>query len=343
MLRLLFLKLIRVITVLVGATLITFLLMHAIPGNPWSNYSPEQRALHNLTLGDASLPGELARRFGLNLPLWRQFTRYLIGDFDQEGGWFCGAICGNLGPSIAQRGRTVTQVLFDPPEGKTSWESRFGYSIRLILLASGLAVGLGLPLGLLMATARRSGWRRAISVGLAALISIPNFVLGLLTIVILAVWLKLTNVLPNWNNPAEWLVPALVLAVMPLASIARITHASLMNTLGEDYVRTARAKGLREIRVNLVHVLRNALVPIITFLGPTLLEMGVGSFIVENLYAFPGFGREYWMSVLQLDYPMILALTLLYALGMALVNLAIELLGDLVDPRLRSLKQAGTL
>ncbi len=341
MARLLLRKILRVITVLIGVVLITFLLMHAIPGNPWSNYSTNQRAMMNLGLGDPALPNELARRFGLDQPLWRQFTRYLIGDFDEEGSFFCGAVCGNLGPSIAQRGRTVTQVLFDPPEGKTFWESRFGYSMRLILLAAGFAVGLGMPLGLLMATARQSVWRRAISVDLAAMISIPNFVLGLLAIIVLASWLGITKVLPNWNNPAEWVVPGLVLATMPMASIARITHAGLMNTLSEDYVRTARAKGLGEMRVNLVHILRNALVPIITFLGPTLLEMATASFIVENLYAFPGFGREYWYSVLQLDYPMILALTLLYAVGMGLVNLLVEVLGDIVDPRLRSLKQAG--
>ena len=126
------------------------------------------------------------------------------------------------------------------------------------------------------------------------MISIPNFVLGLLAIIVLASWLKIMNVLPDWNYPSNWIIPAIVLAVMPMASIARVTRASLMNILNEDYVRTARAKGLTQTRVMLVHVMRNALVPIITFLGPTLMEMFTGLFIVENLFSFPGFGREYW-------------------------------------------------
>ena len=310
MIHFLLLKFVRVTTVLVGATLIMFLLMHAIPGNPWSNYSSSPRMMLGLNI-DKPVQRELDRRFGLNLPLWRQFTRYIIGDFDQDGSFFCGILCGNLGPSIQQRGRSVQDILFGPPEGKTFWESRFGYSIRLVLLGSLIAVGLGIPLGIRSAIKPNSASSRAISVGLAALISIPNFVLGLLAIIVLASWLKIMNVLPDWNYPSHWIIPAIVLAVMPMASIARVTRASLINILNEDYIRTARGKGLPETRVVLVHMLRNAFVPIITFLGPTLMEMFAGLLIVENLYAFPGFGREYWIAVLALDYPMIMGLTLI--------------------------------
>ena len=93
----------------------------------------------------------------MDLPLWRQFTRYIIGDFDKDGSFFCGAVCGNLGPSIQQRGRSVQDILFEPPEGKTFWESRFGYSIRLVLFGSLIAVGLGVPLGILSATEAKIG------------------------------------------------------------------------------------------------------------------------------------------------------------------------------------------
>ena len=340
MLRFLLRKFLRVITVLVGVTLITFLLMHAIPGNPWSNYSSSPRMMLGLSI-DKPVQRELYRRFGLNLPLWRQFTRYIIGDFDQDGSFFCGVVCGNLGPSIQQRGRSVQDVLFGPPEGMTLWESRFGYSIRLVLLGSLIAVGLGIPLGIWSATKPKSASSRTISVGLAALISIPNFVLGLLAIIVLASWLKIMNVLPDWDYPSHWIVPAVVLAVMPMASIARVTRASLMNILSEDYIRTARGKGLTETRVMLVHMLRNALVPILTFLGPTCMEMFAGLLIVENLYAFPGFGREYWEAILELDYPMIMGLTLVYATGMVLVNVLIEVLCEILDPRIRSIKQRG--
>lgn len=340
MIQFLLKKLLRVLTVLFGVMLITFLLMHAIPGNPWSNYSSSPRMMLNLGM-DEHLQRELYRRFGLDLPLWRQFTRYIIGDFEADGRFFCGAVCGNLGPSIQQRGRSVRDVLFAPPERMTFWESRFGYSIRLVLFASLIAVGLGVPLGTLSAAKPTSALSYAISTGLAALISIPNFVLGLLAIIVLASGLKIIRVLPDWDYPSHWIIPAVVLAIIPLASIARVTHASLVNILNEDYIRTARAKGLTLTRVMLVHVMRNALVPILTFLGPALLEMFTGLLIVENLYGFPGLGREYWGAVLELDYPMILGLTLIYATGIVLVTVSIEVLCEALDPRLRANKLQG--
>lgn len=333
-------KLFRMTAILTGTTLVMFLLMHAIPGNPWSNYSDAPRLALGITM-DKALERELNRRFGLDLPLWRQYVRYVIGDFDEKGKFFCGAVCGNLGPSIARHGRSVASVLFNPPTGQTFWESQFGYSIRLVLLGSLIAVGLGVPLGILSAMKPRSLTSRAISVGLAGLIAIPNFVLGLLGIIVLATWLRIMKVLPDWDYPVYWIVAASVLAVMPMASIARVTRASLANTMGENYVRTARAKGLTQRRVMLVHVLRNAAVPIITFLGPTLMEMFTGLFIVESLYSFPGFGRQYWDSVLQLDYPVILGLTLIYAAGIMFVNLFIEVLSEFLDPRIRSARYQG--
>lgn len=333
-------KFLRAVTILAGAALITFLLMHAIPGNPWSNYSSTPRMMLGMDV-DKFLQRELNRHFGLDLPLWRQFTRYIIGDINQDGSFFCGAICGNLGPSILQRGRSVQNIIFAPPEGKTFWESRFGYSIRLVLFASLIAVGIGIPLGIWSATKPGSALSRVISVGLAALISIPNFVLGLLAIIVMASWLKIIKVLPDWNIPSNWIIPAVVLAAMPMANIARVTRASLINILNEDYIRTARGKGLTETRVMMIHMMRNAFAPIITFLGQTFMEMFTGLLIVENLYAFPGFGRGYWEAVLQLDYPMIMGLTLIYATGILLVNILIEFLCEILDPRIRSVKQIG--
>lgn len=327
-------KALRGLAILGSVTLVTFLLVHAIPGSPWNNQLNLAQAAPGAGL-DAAAQRELNRRFGLDLPLWRQFTRYLIGDVEPQGGFFCGAICGNLGPSLRQRGRSVLAILFEPPEGQGGWESRFGYSLRLVLLGSVLTVGLGLPLGVLGAVRASSALGRALSAGLAALVSVPNFVLGLLVIMVFASWLKLINVLPDWDDARQWLIPALVLAVMPLASLARVTRAAVLNILNEDYVRTARAKGLTRARVLWVHVLRNALVPILAFLGPALIEMFTGLLVVENLFAFPGFGREYWRAVLALDYPLILGVTLLYASGIVLVTTMLEAAGELLDPRLR--------
>ncbi len=340
MLRFLLTKSLRVIAILVGVTLITFLLMHAVPGSPWSNYTSSQRMLQNLGTDD-SVVRAMNRHFGLDLPLWRQYTRYLIGDVEDDGTIFCGVICGNLGPSIQQRGRSVQDILFGAPEGKTFWKSRFGYSIRLVLLGSVIAAGMGILLGIWSARRPNAASSRALSVGLAALVSIPNFVLGLLAIIVLASWLKLINVLPDWDIPSHWIVPALVLAVLPMASIARVTRTSLINVMGADYIRTARAKGLTENRVMAVHVMRNALVPIITFVGPTLMEMFAGLLIVESLYAFPGIGRSFWQAVMELDYPMIMGLTLVYATGIVLVNMVTEIICQILDPRMRSINQGG--
>jgi oligopeptide transport system permease protein len=335
MLRFLLNKLLWVLMVLFSVALLTFLLMHAIPGNPWSNFLFSPR-MGVSTPVDGSVQRELNRHFGLDLPLWRQFTRYIIGDIEEDGSFVCGVVCGNLGPSTRQRGRSVQEVLFSPPEGGTFWESRFGYSVRLVLLASLLVVGVGVPLGILSAARPKSALGRLISVGLAILISIPNFVFGLLAIIVLASWLKWIKVLPDWDTPRDWIVPAMVLAAMPMANLARVTRTSLTNTMHEEYVRTARAKGLTQTRTMLVHVMRNALIPIVTFMGPTLIELFAGAFIVESLFSFPGFGREYWTSILALDYSMVMGLTLIYATGIVLVNLIIEILYEFMDPRVKS-------
>ena len=333
-------KILRLVVVLLGTVLMIFFLMHAVPGNPWDNYSSSPRLMYGLEY-NIPLRRELDRRFGLNLPLWRQLTRYVIGDFNADGTFYCGVVCGNLGPSIRRAGRPVQEVLFAPPKGGTVWESQFGYSVRLVLLGALIVVGLGVPLGVLSAVTPKSALSRAISVGLAGLIAIPNFILGLLAILVLASALKIISVIPNWDHPSNWIVPAFVLAVMPMANIARVTRSSFLNVLGEDYIRTARAKGLTQSRVIWVHVMRNAQVPIITYLGPTLIEMFVGLLIVENLFSFPGFGSEFWKSVLELDYPMIMGMTLVYATGIVLVNILVEILNEYLDPRMRSSKTPG--
>ena len=332
-------KLLRVLVMLLGVILVMFLLIHAIPGNPLSNYSNAQRGLQTYSMDHDTLR-VINQRFGLDLPLWRQFTRYLVGDtYGENGSFVCGVICGNLGPSISQRGRPVEDILFKPPPGMSFWLSQFGYSIRLVLLGSLIAVGLGVPLGILGAKKHATASGRVMDVILAALVSIPNFVLGLLAMLILASWLHLINVLPDWDDFGQWIVPGFILSLMPMANIARVLQVAIVNIQNEDYVRTARAKGLVERRVTIDHILRNAYAPFITYLGPTLVELFAGLFIVESLYSFPGFGRQYWMAVLKLDYPLILGLTLLYAAGIALVNVIVEISSEIIDPRLLVVKE----
>jgi len=336
MVQSIFKTILRGIAIVLGATICIFLLMHAIPGNPWMNHSVERRLAlgPNLYLDQATMDN-LNRHFGLDLPLWRQLGRYLVGDYyGENGGFVCGAICGNLGPSITQRGRSVQDVLFAAPEGQSRWNSRFGYSIRLVFWSALLAIGLGIPLGITSGTTRNKFLSRSISVVLAAVISIPNFILGLLAILILASWLKILKVIPDWSNPVDWIVPALVLALMPLAGIARATRTFVKDIATAEHIRTAHAKGLTPARILRDHLLRNALVPLITYLGPIIMELLTGLFIIEALYSFPGIGREYWIAVLKLDYSMILGLTMIYATGMVTLNILNTILCGLLDPRL---------
>jgi len=321
--------------VLFGVALTAFLLMHAIPGSPW-NRPVGERALKNIYL-DENIRKALDKRFGLDLPIWRQFSGYIAGDFDSDGRFVCGVICGNFGPSYRQRGRTVQDVLFSPPENGTWMESRFVYSIRLSALALMTVAVAGVLGGIQAALRSNSVLDRAISFTATIGMSIPNFVLGLVLLILFASGLGLINIRANWDEARSWIVPVIVLAVAPMGLLARLTRTSILEVLHEDYVRTAHSKGLARRTVTNVHVLRNALVPLVAYLGPLFLELVAGSFVIEAMFAFPGMGREYWEAVLHLDYSMIMAITLLNGVFLVLMNLGIDILYVFVDPRIRSI------
>lgn len=323
-------RLLWMIPVLFIISLVTFLLMHAAPGGPWDR-DPTRRQL------DATTQAKLNEEFGLDKPMWRQFMAYTIGDFDGEDGAFvCGAVCGNLGPSYRQRGRTVQEILFSAPEGEPFWESRFGYSIVLGLFALFLAVIIGIPAGV-MAALRQNTWVDYTSAFIANFgVSVPNFVIGIYLVIIFAVTLHWVDVAPrSWSGPRAWLIPALVLGFGTMAFTARLTRASMVDVMRQDYVRTARAKGLREQTVVRRHMLKNALIPVVTVLGPALAGLITGSFIIETMFAFPGIGREYVQAIGNRDYSMILGTTLLYGVLIALANLSVDIIYSILDPRIR--------
>lgn len=323
-------RLLWMIPVLFTISLVTFLLMHAAPGGPWDR-DPTRRQL------DATTQAKLNEEFGLDKPMWRQFVAYTIGDFDgEEGNFVCGAICGNLGPSYRQRGRTVQEILFSAPEGKPFWASRFGYSIALGLFALFLAVIIGIPAGV-MAALRQNTWVDYTSALIANFgVSVPNFVIGIYLVIVFAVTLHWVDVAPrSWSDPRTWLIPALVLGFGTMAFTARLTRASMVDVMRQDYVRTARAKGLREQTVVRRHMLKNALIPVVTVLGPALAGLITGSFIIETMFAFPGVGREYVQAIGNRDYSMILGTTLLYGVLIALANLSVDLIYSVLDPRIR--------
>jgi oligopeptide transport system permease protein len=323
-------RLFWLIPVLFTVSLVTFVIMRSAPGGPWDT-SEERRQV------DAATAKSLSAYYGLDKPMWRQFYAYVIGDTNsQTREWVCGMICGNLGPSYRQRGRTVQDILFAAPEGKTFWQSRFGYSLRLGFAALSFAVIIGIPIGILAALKQNTIWDYTALFVATSGISVPSFVLAIFLIIIFGSWLHWIDILvDDWSLPKYWIMPGLVLGFGTMAYTARLTRSAMLEVLRQDYVRTARAKGLAERVVVLRHMLKNALIPVITILGPALAGLVTGSFIIETMFSFPGMGRAYVQAIGQRDYSMIMGTTVIYALLVAVANLSVDLVYVMIDPRIR--------
>ncbi len=324
------------IPVFLTILLVVFLLMHTIPGSPWDGEGGK-RALSNIAM-DQTTQQALNQRYGLNDPLWKQFRGYVIGRTDEKGEFICGLICGNMAPSYRQRGRTIQDILFSVPEGRSFFESRFGNSMRLGLSAFLFAAGLGIPLGISSALRQGSWLDYTIRTFATLAISLPNFVTGLLLIILLGTGLHLIVISPtSWHtfDPRVWALPIFVLGISILAAFIRLTRASLLDVIRRDYVRTARAKGAQEKRIIYLHMLKNAMIPLITFSGPALMELFTGTFVIEIMFGFPGMGREYIEAVAGKDYSMILGVTVVYTFLITSINLLVDLLYGYLDPRIR--------
>ncbi len=321
-------RLLWMVPTLFFVALITFTLMHAAPGGPWDRDLDARQV-------DKRTQELLSKRFGLDKPLF----------FNTQGGnpldsqffsYIFGAIRGDLGPSYRQRGLDVQDILFKPAEGKPFWESKFGYSLRLGLLAVVMAALLGIPLGILAAL-NRNTIIDYFSLLISTLgVSVPNFVLAIFFIIIFASKLKLVKIVQqSWGSPGAWLIPGAILGFGTFALITRLMRSTLLEVMQQDYIRTARAKGLRERVVVLRHMLRNALIPVVTILGPALATLVVGSFIIETMFGFPGSGRAFVLSIQQRDYSMIMGTTLIYAVLIAFANLSVDLVYGFLDPRIK--------
>lgn len=317
------------IPVLFTVALITFVLMHSAPGGPWDRDLSARQV-------DAATQKVLNAHYGLDKPLWRQFVAYVAGDFDEAGEFQCGLICGNLGPSYRVRGRTVQGILFDPPTDKSVLSSRFGYSLRLGFFALSIAALIGVPVGV-FAALKQNSWVDYISLFVATVgISLPSFVMAIFLIIIFASTLHWVSVIPrSWDNIQAWILPAAVLGFGTMAYTARLTRTSMLEVLRQDYVRTARAKGLHERLVVYRHMMRNALIPVVTILGPALAALVTGSFIIETMFSFPGMGREYVTAISRRDYSMIMGTTLIYVFLISIANLTVDFLYVVIDPRIR--------
>lgn len=286
----------------------TFFLMHAIPGDPF--------------IGDRVIPEEVLRSlyayFGLDQPLWVQYIRYLKG-----------LLSGELGPSIVYPGRSVNQFI---AEG-------FPVSAQLGLQALLLAIPTGIFLGT-WAALKRGQWQDSLAMVISTLgVSVPNFVLSSLLQYLFSVKLHLLPV-ARWGSFEHTILPTLALAALPTAFIARLTRSNMVEVLQQDYIRTALAKGLPLFLVSIRHGLRNALLPVITYLGPVTAHILTGSFMIEKIFAIPGLGQWMIHSINGRDYPMIMGLTIFFSSFLLVAMFFVDLLYTLVDPRIRLRKAA---
>jgi oligopeptide transport system permease protein len=207
-------------------------------------------------------------------------------------------------------------------------------SLQLGVLALGVAVTLGIGVGVVSA-AKRGHWLDQLSVGLCLVgVSLPPFVVGAVLLMVVALWLRMVPV-GGWGRPSQALLPAITLALPFAAYIARLTRSAMLDAFSEDYIRTARAKGLSEWRVLLDHALRNALLPVLSYLGPAAASIFTGSFVVEKIFTVPGMGTHVVESINNRDQSLILATVMVYSGFLATFNLIVDLLYGVVDPRIR--------
>ena len=301
------------IPVLFFISIVTFSLSHAVPGGPFDR---EKRL-------PAEIIANLNKHYGLDQPMWKQYTDYM-GLTRKPSGAYEGLLQGKFGPSFASRSRTVNDIFRD----------HLPVSASLGLVALIIAMGIGLPLGVLAALKQNTFWDY-LSMGVAVFgVSVPSIVLGPVFILVFALTLGWFPV-AGWGRLDKMVMPAIALGLGSSAIIARLTRASMLQVIREDYIRTARAKGLDERVVTVRHALKNAFIPVATILGPMFAALTTGTFVVEQIFAIPGMGKYFITSVTDRDYPVVMGTILLYAVFLVISNLAVDVTYAFLDPRIQ--------
>ncbi len=295
------------IPVILLVILMTFLMMRMIKGNPFQN---SERAV------PVSVQRNLDRKFNLDKPWYLQYLYYVKGvaTFD-------------LGPSLVLRNQTVNDIV----------REHFPYSIKLGLFAMLFAVFIGIPLGILAALKQNSVFDY-VAMTIANLgFSLPSFLVATLFIYFFALRLKDYTGLPTdgVGTAQSWVLPSIALGIYPMTYFARLVRGTMLETLQQDYIRTAKAKGLRWRTVVVKHVLRNSLIPAVTAAGPLLGYLITGSFIIETIFSIPGIGRYFVISVTGRDYSVVMGITVLLSFLIIFANLMVDILYGFLDPRTR--------
>ena len=293
--------LLAILTVWIVIT-ITFFVSRAVPGGPFAS----EKAI------TPAAKAALEAKYGLDKPLMEQYGTYLsdvVFRFD-------------FGPSLKNRGRDVIDVIGDGM--KTS--------ATLGISAAAIALVVGVVLGAVAALRRNKAIDRSVMVFTTACISMPSFIMGTLLLILFAVTWRLLPA--NGNAEGGLILPIITLSLSPMANITRLTRSSMLDVLGQDYIRTAKAKGVSGGKIIFGHALKNALIPVITYFGPMLAYIVTGSLVVEQIFAVPGIGRTFVSSITDRDYPMIMGTTIVLAALIVIMNMISDILYKVVDPRI---------
>jgi len=302
MARFLLRRIVSSILTLLAIVTITFFLMHTVPGGPFNSEKMDPVAQENMY-----------RKYGLDKPVIEQYGIYL-GQVAQL----------DLGPSLKLRGRSVNSIIAE----------KFPISARLGGMTLVFAVVIGVSLGIAAAFKHESLLDRLIMLFTTVGISIPGFVVGTLLLVIFGAVL---NIAPTtWtNNPANYILPVITYSFYPICYVTKLTRSSMLETLGQDYIRTAKAKGLTTFKVHYKHALKNSIIPVITYLGPLTAYLITGGFAVEKIFSIPGLGRFFIDSISNRDYPLIMGTTIFLAILVISINMIVDILYTVVDPRIK--------
>ena len=294
-----------VVTLLLVAA-ITFLAMNAIPGNPFLD---ENTTVEQMEIANA--------KYGLDQPLLVQMKNYLLN-----------YLHGDMGESLKmQRGTPVKDIIFG--------QGKFELSIQLGVLALFLTVLMGIPLGCIAAYNRGKAVDNFLNVFSTVGIAAPNFVVATLLLTLLSVKLGiLPAVSGSFDDPKAIIMPAIALSLYFVCYVAKLTRTSMLDAINQDYIRTARAKGLRTGSLIFKHALRNALIPVVTYLGPLTAGLLCGGFVVETTFGVPGLGRYFVSSIIDRDYPIIMATTIVLSTLIIGMNLIVDIVYKIVDPRI---------
>ena len=292
---------ISLITVWVLATLV-FFLIRALPGDPFTSekITPEIKA-------------NMMKYYGLDKPLPVQYARYMAN-----------LLKGDMGYSLRYKNRTVNQIIGDA----------FPNSAELGLRSLAISITIGLLLGIVAALNHNKTWDYICIIIAVIGVSVPSFVVGGLIQYLFGVklgWLPVAQ----WKGFAYTIMPSFALSLGTLATLARLMRTSMLEVVNQDYIKTAKAKGLNQVQITIKHQIRNAILPVITVLGPIVASLITGTFVIESIFAIPGLGRHYVIGLQNLDYSMTLGLTIFFGAFLVFMNFLVDIAYGFVDPRIR--------